>query len=190
MIDVYLIGHLPTPENAQGLIVGSGDSRVEGHVCRYGRYLCRGLVSMIVDWSSDRRRPIGVWTSSVVRSEQTCHALFGGTDIPIERDERLAQIEYGPDYTMRRALEVEKYLDFVDRPFPGGESFRDFAVRIRSFLEEQHARAPDQIIVTPAWRHSPAVFSHVCDGTELQEALRLNRHLAKAPRYRFGAHSG
>lgn len=75
------------------------------------------------------------YTSSVRRQKETCELLFGSTSIPIIIGERLRQIDNGPEYTgMNSDLGQRDYLAFIDKPFPQGESFRDFAGRVRSTL--------------------------------------------------------
>ncbi|MET7338227.1 histidine phosphatase family protein [Nonomuraea sp. NPDC005650] len=62
------------------------------------------------------------YTSSMRRQKESCEILFGNTSIPIVVDERLRQIDNGPQYTgMKFDLGKRDYLAFIDKPFPKGE---------------------------------------------------------------------
>ena len=101
--------------------------------------------------------------------------LFGPTTIPIVVDERLRQIDNGPRYTgMSFEIGSRDYFDFVEEPFPGGESFRDFARRTREFLDDLLEQHGDHTVLTVGWRLSPAILEHVCRGTSLEEAIIAN----------------
>jgi 2,3-bisphosphoglycerate-dependent phosphoglycerate mutase len=110
--------------------------------------------------------------------KETCELLFSNTPIPIIVDERLRQIDNGPQYTgMNFDLGKRDYLAFIDEPFPGGESFRDFARRVREFLDETSKQHSEHTVITAGWRLSPAVFAHICDGVGLEEGITDNANI-------------
>ncbi|MET7338785.1 histidine phosphatase family protein [Nonomuraea sp. NPDC005650] len=118
------------------------------------------------------------YTSSMRRQKETCEILFGNTSIPIVVDERLRQIDNGPQYTgMKFGLGKRDYLAFSDKPFPKGESFRDFAGRVREFLDEKSEQHGDHTILTIGWRLSPAIFAHICRGVSLEEVIIDNANI-------------
>jgi len=71
----------------------------------------------------------------------------------------------------------EDYPKYVRTPFPGGESFQDFAARIKHFLDDMKRENGTQIIVTPAWRFSPAILGHLCLHMPLADAMKRNTEL-------------
>ncbi len=70
------------------------------------------------------------------------------------------------------------YLAFIDKPFPQGESFRDFARRVREFLDEKSKQHREHTIITIGWRLSPAIFAHICRGVSLERAINNNANIS------------
>lgn len=63
--------------------------------------------------------PRPVDQGSMRRQKETCEILFSNTSIPIIIDERLRQIDNGPQYTgMNFDVGKRDYLAFIDKPFP------------------------------------------------------------------------
>ena len=99
-------------------------------------------------------RPTVVWSSPYVRAQQTAQIALesAGQTLPIAIDERLRDRELGildllttQGVAARYPIEAERRRwlgKFYHRP-PGGESWADVALRIRSFLHELEA-LPDQ----------------------------------------------
>jgi broad specificity phosphatase PhoE len=99
-------------------------------------------------------RPTVVWSSPYVRAQQTAQIALAaaGQPLPIAIDERLRDRELGildllttQGVANRYPIEAERRRwlgKFYHRP-PGGESWADVALRIRSFLHELGA-LPDQ----------------------------------------------
>jgi len=77
-----------------------------------------------------------VFCSDLQRSFDTAEIAFAGRNIPIIRDSRLRECDYG-DLTRHPSSEVdrEKPLRIVT-PFPGGESYVQTAARVLDFLED------------------------------------------------------
>ena len=100
------------------------------------------------------QRPTVVWSSPYVRAQQTAQIALeaAGPPLPIAIDERLRDRELGildllttQGVANRYPLEAERRRwlgKFYHRP-PGGESWADVALRIRTFLYELEA-LPDQ----------------------------------------------
>ncbi|MFD1129535.1 histidine phosphatase family protein [Paenibacillus provencensis] len=119
------------------------------------------------------------YTSSIRRQKETCEILFSNTFIPIIIDERLRQIDNGPQYTGMNWGDIGErdYLAFIDKTFSQGESFRDFAQRAREFLDEKLKEHKEHTIITVGWRLSPAIFAHVCCGVSLERAITDNANI-------------
>lgn len=176
MLTIYSIHHLRSAR--EGVILGTSDDPVDPTLRPQFKAQTRDLVALIDDLVTRSRVSAAAYTSSMRRQHETCTMLFGATSIPIVVDERLRQIDNGPQYTgMRFDLGKRDYLRFIEQPFPGGESFTDFAGRTRAFLDEQAARHEDHTIITIGWRLSPAIFAHVCRGTSLEDAITANAQI-------------
>jgi broad specificity phosphatase PhoE len=82
-----------------------------------------------------RRRGVdAVVVSDLRRAVETVEIAFAGTDVPIVRDARLRECDYG-DLNGAPVAEVAALRSSrVDEPFPGGESYRDVVARTASLL--------------------------------------------------------
>jgi broad specificity phosphatase PhoE len=117
--------HAISTDNEAGIATGW----LEGQLSEEGRRLARRL--------GERRR--GEWidtvfTSDLGRAVETAELAFGDSGIPIRRDARLRECNYG-SLNGCRVIEVERErIKRIDEPFPGGESYRQTVERMRSFL--------------------------------------------------------
>jgi broad specificity phosphatase PhoE len=93
----------------------------------------------------ERRRDDGlaaVHVSDLERALETARIAFDGSPIPIIRDPRLRECNYGRLNGMpRERLDLERAAR-IDEPWPGGESYRQVVARTASFLEDL-ASGPD-----------------------------------------------
>lgn len=77
-----------------------------------------------------------VFCSDLQRSYKTAEIAFMRRNIPIVRDERLRECNYG-DLTKQPNEEVEPLkADHITKPFPNGESYTQTSGRMRSFLRD------------------------------------------------------
>ena len=88
-----------------------------------------------------------VFTSDTQRAYDTACLIFAGRPIPILRDARLRECDYG-DFEGRPRVEMElARLSAICTPFPQGESYAQVAVRMRSFLEQLAAERDGQQVM-------------------------------------------
>ena len=127
------------------------------------------------------------WCSPYLRARQTIGTALdeAGVDVPVRVDERLRDRELGVlDLLTRRGVEARhpdeaarrrRLGKFYHRP-PGGESWADVALRVRSLLrdlDELHADA-DRVVVTA---HDAVIMLvvAVCTGLSEYELLEFAR---------------
>ena len=126
-VEVVFETHSLSVDNERGIATGW----LPGRLSREGRRLAAEL--------GDRRREDGirvVFPSDLRRAVETAEIAFAGTTIPIHPDARLRECNYGDLNGMPvSTLERERPLR-IDRPFPGGESWRQAVDRIGGFLQE------------------------------------------------------
>lgn len=178
MLTIHTIHHIPAPR--RGIILGASDDPVDPSLrSLYRSRTTRDLVLLVSDLIAKSGASAAAYTSSIRRQKETCEILFSNTSIPIIIDERLRQIDNGPQYTgMSWDMGSRDYLAFIDKPFPQGESFRDFAQRVCEFLEEKSKEHREHTIITVGWRLSPAIFAHVCRGVSLERAITDNANIS------------
>ncbi len=141
-------------------------------------------------WLADlaaRERPDVVWCSPYLRARQTAEAALGaaGLDLPVRLDERLRDRELGitdrlttggmarllPDETARRALLGKFYY----RP-PGGESWADVALRLRSALADIDRREAGRLVLVVTHDAVIALVRYVLEELTEDELFDLVGH--------------
>ena len=111
--------------------LGRATGWLDGRLSERGRGLAREL--------GDRRRDDGiaaVYVSDLGRAVETAEIAFAGTDMPVFRDERLRECNYGLLNGVLRAQLDAQGPDSLDEPFPAGESWREAVLRVEAFLHE------------------------------------------------------
>ncbi len=120
------------------------------------------------------QRPTVVWSSPYVRAQQTARIALdaAGSSLPIAIDERLRDRELGildllttQGVANRYPLEAERRRwlgKFYHRP-PGGESWADVALRIRTFLYELEGLTDQSRAVLVCHDALVLVVRYVCE---------------------------
>ena len=151
--------HSLTVDNERGIATGW----LGGTLSLRGRELAAELGA--------RRRADGiqaVHASDLARAVETVEIAFGGSGIPIELDWRLREIDYGElNGAPVAVLERERALR-IDRPFPGGESYRDAVERVADFLEGVPS---DERILVIGHTATRWALDHLLDGEELESVV-------------------
>jgi broad specificity phosphatase PhoE len=169
MLTIHSIHHVSTAR--RGIILGTWDVPIDPSLRPRFRKQTRALGLLVDDLIAKSGTSAAAYTSSMLRQKETCEILFNNTSIPIVIDERLRQIDFGQYTGMNFDLGSRDYLAFIDKPFPQGESFRDFARRVREFLDEKAKQHREHTIITIGWRCSPAIFAHICRGISLEAGI-------------------
>ncbi len=103
-----------------------------------------------------------VFCSDLARSVQTAEIAFDRTGIPVLLDWRLRECDYG-SMNGRPAAEVHGHrADYLDQPYPGGESWRQATDRVGRFLVDLPLRWSGQRVL---------VIGHVATRWGLEIAL-------------------
>ncbi len=135
--------------------------------------------------TAEAGRPEAVWSSPYVRAHQTAQIITAESDLPAAVvDERLRDRELGvldlltshgvearfPEEAQRRRWLGKLYY----RP-PGGESWADVALRLRSFLAELDRIAAGQRVLLVVHDAVILLLRYVCEAMTEQELLELAR---------------
>jgi broad specificity phosphatase PhoE len=126
-VEIVYETHAITEDNENGIATG----RLPGRLSERGRLVAREL--------GERRRDDGlaaVFTSDLDRAVETARIAFADVEIPTFQDRRLRECDYGElngrpltDFPMPRS-------QFIDRPFPGGQSYQEVVDVTRGFLAD------------------------------------------------------
>jgi 2,3-bisphosphoglycerate-dependent phosphoglycerate mutase len=75
-----------------------------------------------------------VFCSDLARSIETAQIAFDGTGVPVLHDWRLRECDYGSLNGMPVAQVHGHRVHYLDRPYPGGESWRRATDRVGRFV--------------------------------------------------------
>jgi broad specificity phosphatase PhoE len=153
--------HSISVDNERGIATG----RLPGELSPAGRRLAREL--------GERRRDDGlarVFTSDLRRAVETVEIAFAGCGIQIEQDVRLRECDYGRlNGAPVSALDPRRR--FVDRRYPGGESYRDCAEKMRSFLGDVVPELDGSRVLVVAHSAQRFALRHLLEGTPLEDVV-------------------
>jgi broad specificity phosphatase PhoE len=133
MIELVFETHSLSTDNERGIATGW----LDGKLSERGRELAAEL-------GARRRgdRLAAVFTSDLGRAVETAEIAFADGGVPIYRDARLRECNYGDLNGLPGDLVAAEQADHIDAPFTGGESYAEAVERVRSFLYDL-ARAWD-----------------------------------------------
>lgn len=110
-----------------------------------------------------------ICTSDLSRAVQTAEIAFGNSRIARIQDPRLRECDYGAWSGCGVERLNETRVDFIDRPYPGGESIRDVVERVKDFLEDlPRHKAPVLLI---AHRAPWYALEHLLNRRDLREVV-------------------
>jgi len=153
-IEIVFETHSTTEDNEAGRATGW----LPGRLSERGRAEAREL---------GRRRArdgiAAVFCSDLRRAVQTAEIAFDEAEIPLLLDWRLRECDYGDLNGMPAATMHADRSDYLDVPYPGGESWRQAVTRGERFLADLPSRWEGRRIV---------VIGHVATRWALDHALR------------------
>lgn len=126
-IDIVFETHSISEDNELGRASGWSHSRLSER----GRQLADEL--------GERRRDdriAAVFSSDLRRAAETAEIAFASGAVPILLDWRLRECDYGERNGGPAEAHQRDRALHVDEPFPGGESWRQAAARVVSFLDD------------------------------------------------------
>jgi 2,3-bisphosphoglycerate-dependent phosphoglycerate mutase len=97
-----------------------------------------------------RRRDDGimaVFASDLRRAVETAEIAFGGSDIPVFLDWRLRECDYGVCNGAPAVNVHDRRPEYLDQPYPGGESWRQAVHRVARFLADLPIRWEGQRVL-------------------------------------------
>jgi broad specificity phosphatase PhoE len=139
MIDIRFERHAQTHHNVAGLASGHSDVALTAHGREHAQSILR---SQYAGQHFDV-----VFTSDTQRAYDTAVLIFAGRPIPIVRDARLRECDYGAFEECPRAAMEAARPSAISVPFPHGESYAQVAVRMRSFLAQLAAEHAGQRVL-------------------------------------------
>ena len=153
-VDIVFETHAISTDNEAGLATGWDPGRLSAS----GKTAAKEL--------GHRRGSDGlaaVLTSDLARALETVELAFGDSDLPVLHDWRLRECDYG-QLTRHPVQVVHGHrADYLDQPYPGGESWRQAIARVAGVLDDLATRWDGQRVL---------VVGHVATRWALEHHLR------------------
>jgi len=125
MLTITYFVHGTTTDNENDIATG----QLPGELSELGKRQQLELKNMVADKKFD-----AVFCSDLKRAVDSAEITFGDK-YKIIIDKRLRECDYG-DYNGAQDSFKDNMTDFVDKPFPNGESYKDVEKRMADFLQD------------------------------------------------------
>jgi 2,3-bisphosphoglycerate-dependent phosphoglycerate mutase len=164
---IYIVfeTHSISEDNNRGIATGWHHGRLSHEGRRFAREL------------GNRRRNDGIqaiFTSDLRRAVETVEIALGDTSIPILHDWRLRECDYG-DRNGTLAAEIHHHRrQYLDEPYPRGESWRQAVHRVGGFLGDLHLRWEERRVLVVGHVATWWAFEHYLNGIALEDLIEAN----------------
>lgn len=112
-----------------------------------------------------------IFCSDLQRSYKTAEIAFKERNLPIIKDERLRECDYG-DLTQYPSREVDpEKTKHINSPFPNGESYEDTSQRMKSFLEDLAKNYDNKRVMIIGHRATQYGLEHWINKVTLKNAI-------------------
>lgn len=112
-----------------------------------------------------------IYSSTLKRSYRTAELAFSGSGIPIIRDARLNECNYG-DFNGRSSAEIEPMkIEHIRQPFPSGQSYEQTTEQVRLFIEETVGQHNNETIMVIGHRATQYGLEHILNGVPLEQVV-------------------
>lgn len=162
MVTIILESHATSVDNEAGVASGHRDVPLSDRGRRQAGEMGERYAGRRID---------AVYCSDLQRAYETAEIAFTGRGIPIMRDRRLRECDYG-DFTgrARKEIGIERTRRLTE-PFPGGESIAQAAERIREFLRDIRVRHDGETVLVIGHSATHSGLEHWINGVSLEEAV-------------------
>lgn len=109
-----------------------------------------------------------VFSSDLRRAAETAEIAFPAGEPPILLDWRLRECDYGQDTGAPAAAHVRARADHIDRPYPGGESWRQAVARVAGWLDDLTSRWDGARVLVIGHVATRWALDHHLDGVALE----------------------
>ena len=178
MLTIRFETHATSVDNERGVASGYSDVDLSAR----GEAQARELGARYRD-----SPPACVFCSDLRRSYRTAEIAFGGSGVPVVRDRRLRECDYGEFAGQPADLVRGEKLKRIHVPFPGGESYEQALERGRDFLAELRDCRDGQTILIIGHRATQHALEHWINGRSIEEALSAPFRWRPGWTYHLGA---
>lgn len=169
MVKITYFVHGTTTDNELGLATGWLPGELSGRGLQQAAELPQLLESADFDV---------VFCSDLGRAIDSARLGFAKTH-PIVIDKRLREANYG-DFNGKPHTFKDSMNDFVDTPFPNGESYKDVEARMADFLDMLRAKYAGRHVAIVAHQAPQLALDVLLGGNTWQEAIENDWRKRKA----------
>jgi 2,3-bisphosphoglycerate-dependent phosphoglycerate mutase len=160
-IELVLETHCTTIDNEQGRATGWLPGQLSGQGRLQAQQLGRRSGDQIT----------AVFSSDLARAAETASVAFPGTVIPVLYDWRLRECDYGQRNGMPAAELHAGRGEHLDRPYPGGESWRQAITRVGRFLGDLPLRWDGRRVLAIGHVATQWGLDHFIGGVPLEDLI-------------------
>ncbi len=161
-VEIVFETHALTEDNERGIATGW----LPGRLSLRGRQLAANM--------GRRRRDDGlaaVFSSDLRRSAETAEIAFAGSDVPILHDWRLRECDFGARNGSPVAEIRRDRHEYIDRPYPGGESHRQASRRAAGILDDLPIRWSGRRVMLIGHMATYRALEHVINHVSLEDLV-------------------
>ncbi len=130
-----------------------------------------------------------IFCSDLQRAWYTAELAFAGRTLPLLRDSRLRECDYG-EMTQYPVAEIEKeYMMHIVKPFPGGESILMVVQHVGAFLRDVYRKYDGKIILVIGHRATKYGLEYWCNNTSIEAAVQAPWECLAIPIWRYEFHA-
>jgi broad specificity phosphatase PhoE len=180
MVTLIFESHSTTIDNEKNLSSGHNDVELSRLGIQQAMELGRRYEKEALDV---------VFCSDLKRSYKTAEIAFARRNVPILKDKRLRECDYG-DLTQHPSSEVDpEKIKHIDSPFPGGESYLNTTKRMKDFLGDLLQNYNYKKIMVIGHRATQYGLEHLIKGVPLEDAITMPWHWQPGWVYKLTNHS-
>ena len=162
-IQIVFETHSISEDNERGIATG----------WHHGQLSEKGL--MLAAELGQRRRNDGIqaiFTSDLGRAVETTEIAFG--DMPILHDWRLRECDYGDQNGMPVVAIHDNRRQYLDKPYPSGESWRQAVQRVGRFLPDLYTRWSESRVLLIGHVATRWALDHYLNGVLLEDLIEAD----------------
>jgi 2,3-bisphosphoglycerate-dependent phosphoglycerate mutase len=161
-IEIVFDTHALTEDNERGIATGW----LPGRLSQRGRQLAASM---------GRRRGgdglAAVFSSDLRRSAAPVEIAFAGSDVPILYDWRQRECDFGARNGSPAAEIRRDRHQYIDRPYPGGESHRQAVRRAAGILDDLPTRWSGRRVMLIGHMATYRALEHVINNVSLEDLV-------------------
>lgn len=161
VVEITYFVHGTTTDNEQDLATGW----LPGELSEVGREQARALGEQAAHLKFDV-----IFCSDLHRAVESAELAFGGV-CTIIQDKRLRECNYGGLNGTSALAFKNRLVDFVETPFPNGESYKDVEARLADFVAFLKAEYDGQHVGIVAHQGPQLALDVILSGKTWQQAI-------------------